>query len=222
MMRTALIAILLICAATCFGQPAPVPIEDEPHHHVLLKNDSVEVIRATLQPGESTLFHIHAQDRAGVELLTSTTTEQLWGKSEGPAETSQAGEVYAEACTSCPMAHRVHNIGPGPMDVFNVELLHRPSTTSADTATQVAAENASARVYKWVLPAGTVAAMHTHRRPYLILAVTPFRLKMIGPGGTSQSEDVKPGDFHWIDANVTHALANEGSGEGQIVEIELK
>jgi len=33
---------------------------------------------------------------------------------------------------------------------------------------------------------------------------------------------VKAGDVHWVDAKVTHALANEGTTVGQIVEIELK
>lgn len=64
--------------------------------------------------------------------------------------------------------------------------------------------------------------MHSHQRPYLIVAVTPLHLKMIAPGGKSLSEAVKPGDFHWVDAKVTHALANEGSDEGQIVEVEMK
>jgi mannose-6-phosphate isomerase-like protein (cupin superfamily) len=33
---------------------------------------------------------------------------------------------------------------------------------------------------------------------------------------------VKAGDFHWVDAKVTHALSNEGPAEAQIVEIEMK
>jgi mannose-6-phosphate isomerase-like protein (cupin superfamily) len=64
--------------------------------------------------------------------------------------------------------------------------------------------------------------MHTHQRPYLIVAVTPMHLKMIAPDGTSRSEGVKPGDFHWVDAKVTRALANDGTSEGQIVEVEMK
>jgi len=64
--------------------------------------------------------------------------------------------------------------------------------------------------------------MHTHGRPYLILAVTKMPLKMTGPDGQSMSHEIQAGDFHWVDAKVTHFLTNEGTTEGQIVEVEMK
>jgi len=45
---------------------------------------------------------------------------------------------------------------------------------------------------------------------------------MTSPDGRSFADDVKPGDFHWVDSKVTHALSNEGTTEAEIVEIELK
>jgi len=60
-------------------------MDQEPHHHVLFKNESVEIVRATLLPGESTLFHIHSYDSAGFDFVASTTTEQLFGQAQGPA-----------------------------------------------------------------------------------------------------------------------------------------
>ncbi len=204
------------------AQQAPVAVDAEPHHHVLLKNEFVEVIRATLAPGDSTQFHIHSHDRAGVELTASTTTEQLLGQPEGPPSPSRAGEVYAESVLSGPVTHRVHNVGSTPMDILNVELLRRPTSPSAAVAGPVAAENPSARVYNWVIAPATATAMHTHTRPYLIVAAKPMRLKMTAPDGRSRSEEVKAGDFHWVNVAVTHALGNEGTAEGQIVEIELK
>ena len=86
----------------------------------------------------------------------------------------------------------------------------------------VAIENPSVRVYKWAIAPGTATAMHTHTRPYLIVAATPMQLKMTAPDAQSRSERVKAGDFHWVNVPVTHSLANEGSGEGLIVEFELK
>jgi mannose-6-phosphate isomerase-like protein (cupin superfamily) len=45
---------------------------------------------------------------------------------------------------------------------------------------------------------------------------------MSSPDGQSSEHEVKAGDFHWVSTKVTHSLANAGSSEGQIVEIELK
>ena len=108
------------------------------------------------------------------------------------------------------------------MDGFYVELLQRPTVPSASMAAPIAAENASARVYNWMLAPGATSAMHTHKRPYVIVAATPLHLKMTAPEGRSSNENAEPGDFHWVGSTVTHTLANEGTVEGQIVEIELK
>ena len=212
----------IVTPSAPLNSPKVVPIEQEPHHHILFRNEFIEVIHATIPSGESTLFHTHSHDMAGVELVTSTTTEQLLGKPESPPATSHAGEVSAEPCRDCPMTHRVHNVGNGVMDGFYVELLQRPALPSAHLAAPVAAENPSARVYNWMLAPGATSAMHTHKRPYVIVAATPLQLKMSAPDGKSLTESVKAGDFHWVDSEVTHSLSNEAEAKGQIVEIELK
>ena len=78
------------------------------------------------------------------------------------------------------------------------------------------------RVYKYVLAPGASTPMHTHERPYLIVAATDLQLKMTSPDGQSMSHEIKAGDFHWVDNKVTHSLANDGATEGQLIEIELK
>jgi quercetin dioxygenase-like cupin family protein len=216
-----LLAPLLLSAPIASGQRMSVPVEQEPHHHVLLKNEFVIVIRATLQPSESTLYHKHSHDIADVELASSSTTEQMFGEKEGPVETSHTGDVSADSLDQ-PITHRVRNVGVGPMDILHVEFLQRPAQRSSRVAGPVAAENTSARVYNWIIAPGTSTPMHSHERPYLIVAATSMRLKMTAPDGRSLSEEVKPGDYHWVDAGITHTLANDGLAQGQIVEIELK
>lgn len=214
---------LLPLALTAFGrsQTASVPVEQEPHHHVVLKNDSVLVMRVNLAPGETTLYHTHSHDRASVDLGYNTITQQKPGEAEGPSRTSKPGDVFASTLDG-PYTHRVKNVGAARMDLIDVEFLVRPTQPAGPAAASIAAENPSARVYRWMLAPGAVLPMHTHERPYLILSVSAMKLKMTGPDGRSLSEEVKPGDFHWIDARVTHALANEGSTEGEIVEFQLK
>ncbi len=210
-------------AISSTAQQAPVPMDQEPHHHVVLKNEYVEVVRATLAPGESTGYHIHANDTAGVEFTEDTTSEQLLGEAESKPSPAHTGDVWAEPLPNGkPYTHRVRNIGTTTMDLIDVTFLQKPTQPPVAAAAPVAAENAEARIYKWVLAPGSTSAMHTHDRPYLIVAVTPMHLKMSAPDGRSLSEDVKPGDLHWVNARVTHSLSNEGATDGQIVEFELK
>ncbi|MGO8986619.1 MAG: hypothetical protein ACLQFM_17690 [Terriglobales bacterium] len=215
------LTLTLILTAFAAAQQAPVPVEDEPHHHVVLKNDSVIVMRVKVLPGESTEFHTHAHDRVAVELSEATITQQKPGEAEGATEVRKAGDVVASTANG-PYTHRVHDVGSTAFEVLDVELLQRPTTASGPAAGKVEAENPSARVYKWTLEPGATAAMHSHDHPYLMIAATPMMLKMTGPDGKSMGHEVAAGDFHWIDGSVTHSLTNDGTVPGQIVEIELK
>ena len=216
------LAACILLSALVAAQDKPVPVEQEPYHHVQMKNEDIVVIHAILPPGERTAYHIHSCDRTGVEISTNTTTGQKFGEAEGKPEPSSPGDVFSDSCTGQPLTHRVHNVGNTTMEVIDIELLKRPEHPSASVAGPVAIENPSVRVYKWVITPGTATAMHTHTRPYLIVAATPMQLKMTAPDGQSRAEQVKAGDFHWVAVPVTHSLANEGSAEGQIVEFELK
>ena len=213
---------LLFSFAVSAAQETPVPVVQEPYHHVQLKNDDIVVIHATLAPGERTAYHIHSCDRTGVQLSANTTTGQRFGEAEGAPSAASPGDVFSDTCTDKPLIHRVHNVGSTTMDVIDLELLHRPTQASTSVAGPVAVENPSVRVYKWTIAPGASTAMHTHTRPYLIVALSPIQLKMTAPDGQSRTEQVKAGNFHWVTVPVTHALINESSAEGQIVEFELK
>lgn len=213
--------VLISSAAIATAGQAPVPVDQEPHHHVVLKNDAVEVMHVILPAGESTLFHTHSRDRVSVALTSTRLAQQELGKSEGKPGMTHPGDISA-ITTNGPYTHRLRNLGPATFEVVDVEFLHRPEHPSPHAAAPVAAEDPSARVYKWVLAPGAECTMHTHEGPYLILAVTPMQLKMTGSDGSTFTHEVKAGDFHWVDTKVTHTLANVGTTGGEIVEIELK
>lgn len=200
----------------------PVPVEKEPLHHVVFKNESIVVMHLVLSPGERTLYHTHSHDRVAVNLSSASITQQKLGEPEGAVTSAVPGTFSAITLEENAYTHRVHNVSAVPFDVIDVELLERPGTASTATAAAVAAENPSARIYSWVLVPGMASARHTHVRPYLIVATTDLNLKMTGADGQTSTHEVKRGEFHWVDAKVTHSLGNAGSAAGQIVEIELK
>lgn len=203
------------------NEPTPVTVEQEPHHKTVLRNDDVVVMRVSLPEGERTLYHVHSRDRVAVELSDATISQQNLNEPEGAAEPTKPGEISVPTGAKR-VTHRIHNLGPGSFEVLDVELLHRPATPSTATAASVAAENLSARVYSWTLAPGATSAMHSHTRPYLIIAVTKMSLRMTALDGQSGAHEVQAGDFHWVDAKVTHSLTNEGTTPTQIVEVELK
>jgi hypothetical protein len=222
-MRAYLKAALIVpLVASAMIAQTPVPVEQEPHHHVVWKNGSVEVIRLLLPPGESTLFHTHSRDRVAVDLTSTMLSFQKLNEKEGQPEPSIPGDVSSHADFDAPYSHRVHNVGEKTYEVLDVEFFKRPEHPSETAAATVAAENPSARVYKWNLAPGGATTLHVHEHPYILLAVTSWRLKTTAPDGTSAIEVCKAGDSRWVFAKGPHTLANAGSADGQIVDIELK
>jgi quercetin dioxygenase-like cupin family protein len=217
-------AILLIFAG-CFLQlpeTTSVPVEEEPLHKVVFKNDAVTVMHLILPPGERTQYHTHTHDRIAIQLSATSTTNQDMGKPESAPSPTKPGDIGALTLAGASYTHRVHNVGKVPFDVLDIEPAERPATPSPELAAPVAAETPSARVYNWVLAAGATTPMHTHMRPYIIVAVTDMNLKMSSPDGQTATHPVGVGDFKYIDARITHNLCNAGTTPGQIIEVELK
>ncbi len=217
------IATLLVFSGFAAAQTTePVPVDQEPHHHVLLRNDDVLVLRCTVPHGERTLFHTHSSDSIAVELAHATIVQQKWAAPETSADKVIPGQLSVRILNGATYTHRIENVGQTEFDVFDVEIL-RPSVNPSSTlAGPVAAETPGARAYKWTLAPGSTTPMHAHERPYIIVSVTAFPLKMTAPDGQSMTHDLKPGDFHWVQSTVTHSLTNAGKEEAQIIEIELK
>ena len=223
-MKSGLFSLLVLPAMLFAPQisTAPVPVEEEPLHKVEFKNDLLTVLRLKLPAGQTTQYHIHKHDRVAVQLSTTSTTQQDWGQPEGPANPVKPGDFSALTLKGSSYTHRVHNVGTAIYEVIDIEFAQRPATPSPDVAAAVAAENPSARIYNWVLAPGQTSPMHTHTRPYVIISVAPIDLTMTSPDGQSNTHKVGAGDFHFVDAKVTHTLKNADTTSGQIVEVELK
>jgi quercetin dioxygenase-like cupin family protein len=213
---------IAVLAALASAQETAVPVEDEPNHKTVLKNDYVQAFRVILAPGKSALMHTHARDDAAVRLSDATVTADLPGQPTGAPEIVHRGMVSARANEPHPHTHRINNIGTTEFDVIDVQILKRPDGPAAPAMIPPAAENPQMRVYRYELAAGAASAQHTHQRPYLIVAATDMNLRMTSPEGESMAHPIKAGDLHWVQEKVTHALINEGQDKGVIVEIELK
>jgi quercetin dioxygenase-like cupin family protein len=221
-MNIAVVALIAFAAATPSAKDGAVPVEQEPNHRTVLKNDYVQVFRVTLDPGKSTLMHTHAHDDAAVRLGRATVRAERPGEPAGEPESVSPGAVSARENERKPYTHRVHNIGTTVFDVLDVQVLKRPDGPAAPPIAAPAAENPRMRVYRYELGPGEASGQHTHARPYLLAAATDLDLRMTSAEGASMAHPVKAGDLHWVEAAVTHTLINQGAEKGVLVEFELK
>src|SRR3989442_696060 len=103
---------LLLIPAMLFAQQTPttsVPVEDEPLHKVMFKNDAITVIHVNIPSGVTTQYHTHSHDRIAISLSNTSTTNQKMNQKESEASPTKAGDISALTLTDGSYTHRVHN-----------------------------------------------------------------------------------------------------------------
>ena len=87
------------------AQQAGVPVDQEPMHKVVSKNEYVEVIHVSIPPGRSTLFHTHSHDSAVLDLTEAQIRIDVPGNSSEVRQT-HPGDVSAPGYSKAPFTHR--------------------------------------------------------------------------------------------------------------------
>lgn len=223
--------VLVLFLGVLAGQSA-VPVGEEPRHHVKFTNKFVRVIEAVLPPGDTTLFHIHAQDNVPVAISGGKVRTELMGGQpvESIVETGSARFAIGS------YTHRVGNAGATTLRFIDVEILASPgSPATARSLDGVAGhtvilDNERVRIYRLVLGPGAESMMHTHDLAGLTVVVAggavtnslPATLASAGAAPLQSKERFRPGDFSWREAGYTHSVKNLEDTAVELVEIEWK
>src|ERR1700674_1566366 len=79
--KNARFAVLLILPLPLASQaPSIITMTEEPHHHLALHNDYVNVYNAEAAPGDSLLLHRHNHDAVAIAIGDQTFTVGIPGK----------------------------------------------------------------------------------------------------------------------------------------------
>ncbi len=202
----------------------PVPIEDEPRHHLILENRYVRVFSVEIPPGDVSLFHTHRHSGVSIRLGDAKIKDEPLNK-ESTDITVKLGAV-AFALNPTPLVHRVSNIGQTPFRNIFVELLSPPgpvptSPLSEGSRHRLELENDLVRVYRLTLAPGDSTDDHLHDAPVVTIAVTAGTVSLEKLSGESRLE-LKEGEARWEVRGVSQRMRNVGIAPFEAVEIELK
>jgi quercetin dioxygenase-like cupin family protein len=178
--------------------PATVPVEQEPQHKVVLKNDYARVIDATLPPGYVTLNHSHAADNISVTVANGREGE---AGQRGLGRASFAKGGYA---------HTVSNSNPAIMRYIVVEPFKsdKPGSAAAVLPNHtLETENERVRIYRIKLATGESMESHSHVSGHVEVTVS-------GPAGR--------GNAVWVAAGENRVIKDPAGNAMELVEIEPK
>jgi quercetin dioxygenase-like cupin family protein len=202
---------------------SPVPVTNEPRHHLKFENEYVRVFDVFVPAGDSTLFHTHSNDYVYVTIGDANLKAEVMGSS--PVDLIlKNGETRF---TKGPVTHRVINPFILRFRNITVEILRSPGprgkpTPDTSPGHSIVLENDRVRVERLILEPGQSTNVHTHNLSALSVFLASAKVVMASQGQKPQEIEYKPGDFRWRNAPVTHSIKNTGSTRFEAVGIDLK
>lgn len=220
------LAVALVWLSCLIVAPAqsPVPVLNEPRHHLKFENKYVRVFDVVVPPGDATLFHTHSDDYVFVSIGDANLKAEVMG-SQPVDLILKDGEVRFTKAT---ITHRVANLSKSVFRNITIEVLASPTSAAGSESPgnisghTLLFENERVRVWRLALEPGQSIEMHEHARAGLGVAVSGGTITIKAPGKKAQKVMFKPGDFQWHDSGVKHSLKNEGKQRFDAVDIEWK
>jgi quercetin dioxygenase-like cupin family protein len=100
----------------------PVPVEKEPHHHVVFQNQYVRVLNVLFPVGEVALFHTHSIDNIGIPISGDKSQSQPEGSDWSEPTDVKPGAAGFRKARGQAYTHRVRSAGKLPFHVIDVEI----------------------------------------------------------------------------------------------------
>ncbi len=209
------------------GQTEPVPIYDEPQHHLLLEHANARVLDVQIPPGYVSLFHIHEND---IFYATMDGSEVTAEKADGGIYRGSRNSGYLENVLSYrakPVIHRVTNEGTSLFRIIAVENLTPLDDDEPLEAGRLATlgipviENSRFRAYQMVLEPGATVGGHRHPYPSLLLQMTEGN-SVIRSGESQLPTGLNRGAWVWLEPGTEHSYTNMGGVTTTLVEIEIR
>jgi quercetin dioxygenase-like cupin family protein len=222
---TRILAAILFLIGAALAVQAPVPVNQEPHHHFKFENEYVRVYDVAVPAHDETLFHVHSNDYVYVNLLDVDVKAQAL---DGPIN-SLAAKTGQCVFSKAPITHRVLNPSDQPFRNITVEILKTPPAPPGDSSSvsgvpgySPVLDNDRVRVTRLILEPGQSTGLHKQNLMNLAIAVSGAKLAFMEPGQSEQVVELKKGDFNWHAEPRTHSLKNVGDTRFEAIVIEWK
>jgi hypothetical protein len=222
------------------GADTPVPLYQEPRHHVVYDSPSMRIHDIQIPPGDTTLFHTHDTAILYVPIAASRTRSQVLGAEWGgggaaaapaaavpaPVEPARPGKVNSNVTyVEKPYTHRVNNVGATVFRLVGIANRTGGATADSDDVSGLSAApelvNKWYRAHRLALKVGQATPAHRHAAPVVVVMQTVGTASSAVEGAVWTPLN-GPGDFARHDGAGMHVVQNVGPGEVELVEIEVR
>lgn len=210
---------LLLCYS--FVLAAQVQVSKEPRHKKTLENKYVRLLDVNIEPGDTSLFHIHSTPSVFVHFTTTVVCSQIKGKEWVTAKNTE-GNAWYRSFVNDTLVHRVSNCDTVPFHVTDVELLspYHPAKKLQPLPFIVLFENEKVIAYRL-----TAAAFNNQiikgRGPMIAELVTGSEVKLHTKNGKKLSR-LSAGKYVYIKPGTAFYFSATGDAAINMVLFEIK
>jgi hypothetical protein len=121
-LRASMVFLLVGIATAQRSTEAEVPVENEPHHHLVFENEYVRVFKVEVAPHEATLVHRHKRDYVVVTIGDAEVTNAVVGKDPKKWNFNDGDVTFLEATGEKSFAHKAVNGASTPFLNYTIEI----------------------------------------------------------------------------------------------------
>ena len=148
-MKNKIVSFLAVLTFYSFTIAAQVQVSKEPRHKSGLENKYIRLLDVHIQPGDTSLFHIHSTPSVFVHFTNTVVCSQIKGKEWVTAKNTEGNASYRSFVNDT-LVHRVSNCDTVPFHVTDVELLspYKPTKKLQPLPFTLLFENEKATAYR--------------------------------------------------------------------------
>jgi hypothetical protein len=216
--------------------PSIIPLEKEPHHQLMLRNDEVVVFKVKLLPGESLLLHRHDYDEASMTMSEGATVAVFPGQPEvhqkdvsGTVRFHRAGVIHVirnvsdtpyylhESISLLQPQGNVRNFCAAVDEKQPIDCPNIGNKSAVYVKPQYETERMRASVT--YVPSGGSAPLADGDRDDLIVAIDEVWIA----AGDKAAKLLQPGDCMWIGHSEKMAMVvNKGEKESRFATFAFR
>jgi hypothetical protein len=202
------------------GLSAQVPVREEPKHHNVFQNKYIRLLDVWIQPGDTTLYHIHATPSLFVILSNTFTGSQIKGE-QWIKGSSVAGTTWYRSFSPDTLVHRVANFDTVAFHVNDIEILSSfGNYIIKPLPFPLLFENENA--YSYLVTDSTISQENIQGRGPLIAELIEGKNVYYHDSMTNQSTAIEAGKYLYITPGASFHFIAGRTGKFNMVLFEIK
>lgn len=218
-MTITLLFVALLFSSTALT--AQVPVREEPRHHNVFENQYLRLLDVWINPGDTSLFHIHSTPSLFLHFTNTLVAAQIKGAAWTIAN-NKAGTASYRSFINDTLVHRVSNQDTALFHVTDIELLssYKPETLLNPLPFTVLFENEKAVAYR-LSNASLTKQIISGRGPMVAELVAGNEVTCYDTMN-KRSTSIKNGKYLYIEPGSSFYFSATGNKEINMVLFEIK